>query len=438
MRCSCRPFVARYLLLVLLFLCGCRTAPDYLVAAPVVYSEGGLDPFSYLEPWQQTTYFDVLYATDRAPEGSPRNRKYGTRVGQRLRIGLAQVKVGPDEFQWQHLHDASTTNDRRRSIPLRLLSATEWAAMGRNTREEAEREQEWAELLNHQLRIAGSREVLVYVHGFNNPFASPVCRAAQLYHFLGHGQVCLAYSWPSQNSMWRYLSDLRRARASVPQFVQLLEFLAWQTDVEQINILSYSSGARVVSEGLLQLYEANAHKPLEQLRQDTKIGRVLFVASDADLQTFTEQQLIRYYDMPRSIGITVSRLDKPLRIAAFLSGAAPLGIARVPGMSPEELEELADETRLDVVDLSYSPRADLDSFRGHFYWYTNAWVLTDILASFRFHFSPAERGLLHHPSRPLWYFPDDYPQRITELLRRLIADEAAGHVEFSQPLQSSE
>ena len=98
-----------------------------------------------------------------------------------------------------------------------------------------------------------------------------------------------------------------------------------------------------------------------------------------------------------------------------------LGEAKPGDLTREELEEL-DEImpKIDVVDVSHSDRGRKGgSFSGHGYWYQNAWVATDVLSSFRWDVPPEDRGLVRMPDGETWYYPNDYPQRITTLVVRI-------------------
>jgi len=50
---------------------------------------------------------------------------------------------------------------------------------------------------------------------------------------------------------------------------------------------------------------------------------------------------------------------------------------------------------------------------GHGYWYANEWVMSDVLAIFRWNLPPGDRGLQRRENG-VWIFPKDYPQRITQ------------------------
>src|SRR5205085_8495572 len=52
---------------------------------------------------------------------------------------------------------------------------------------------------NDALKDTPRKDVLLLVHGYNNSFAGPVARAAELTYDLGFKMVPIAYCWTSQN-----------------------------------------------------------------------------------------------------------------------------------------------------------------------------------------------------------------------------------------------
>nr|NIO12441.1 hypothetical protein [Xanthomonadales bacterium]NIS63631.1 hypothetical protein [Gemmatimonadales bacterium] len=51
----------------------------------------------------------------------------------------------------------------------------------------------------------------------------------------------------------------------------------------------------------------------------------------------------------------------------------------------------------------------------------NPWVSSDVLAALRFRCPPEARGLTKLEDRPVWYFPEQYPDHITGILLERLA-----------------
>ena len=143
----------------------------------------------------------------------------------------------------------------------------------------------------------------------------------------------------------------------------------------------------------------------------------MFVASDVDLKTRrlvctadpgSRQQLIIY----------TSRNDRALGISGLLSGASRLGRPDRDDLTPEELQRLAADPRLQVIDVSDVRGAhEMGGMRGHGYWYANDWISSDITLSLRQAIPPAERCLVNLPEFPrVWRIPDGYPECLSDRL----------------------
>ena len=137
-----------------------------------------------------------------------------------------------------------------------------------------------------------------------------------------------------------------------------------------------------------------------------------------------ENDLKVFHPLPQSIRITISRDDPILRTVGAFSGGK-VGDARAEQLTEEELKEFDHVLpKIDVVDVSYFEKGrEGGSFGGHGYWYTNAWVATDVLSSFRWDVEPEVRGLARIEGEDTWYYPKDYPQRITDLVVRVRSGE---------------
>jgi esterase/lipase superfamily enzyme len=80
------------------------------------------------------------------------------------------------------------------------------------------------------------QQVLVYIHGFNTPIQSAVLQAVKLRDNMGHNGPLVVYSWASMGSVWLYLMDVSRVRATSTFLYDLLKAL-----VDQVGLVRVSS-----------------------------------------------------------------------------------------------------------------------------------------------------------------------------------------------------
>src|ERR1700749_380870 len=84
---------------------GCVARPQ-LMPTPNLYAWGNFDPFAKVPPVLQNNRVEVLYYTDRVPEGPPNDPKYGYKRSRSAAFGHAQLHIGED-VSWAKLVKAS-------------------------------------------------------------------------------------------------------------------------------------------------------------------------------------------------------------------------------------------------------------------------------------------------------------------------------------------
>ncbi|MHC5006658.1 MAG: alpha/beta hydrolase [Planctomycetota bacterium] len=385
-----------------------------MMPTPVVFWHDEIDPGAWTPEADRSTMVKVFYVTDRKASGKPEDRRYTNSRGKALQLGEAVVRIGSKHMTWEDLNAASNSSQRRRTIPIDLKNAREYGSLT-----EPEGEQAFAGAINQQLARSRNKDINIYIHGANVNFARPCLVSAELFHFLSRDGVMVAFAWPSRQSVARYFADVREAGRSAPNLTALLDFLAANTDAENINILSYSAGSRTLSKGLVGLREKYADADEAELRRALRVSNVIFAASDKDLRTFADEDLRAFYDLPSSIRIVVSENDPILRLARMLHGGSRLGSPNMGEITPEELAELVKLDKIEVINVTHTVdlREYEGGFGGHGYWYQNSWVSTDILASLRWQLPADKRGLeIVREGGRQWFFPADYPQRIDDLV----------------------
>jgi esterase/lipase superfamily enzyme len=336
-------------------------------------------------------------------------------MDDRLRLGVAAVRMGQVDATWDEICAATSGKDANPSF--RLVRASEFGHLQGDAAPGP-----FVEQIDRQLAVSPNRQVNVYVHGFRTNFDWEVEVLAKLFHCSGRRGAMVCFSWPARQSLMLYGSDVERGRKSAPHLADLLELLATRTQAERINVLAYSCGATVVTEALVELRERHRDADAAELSRRLRIGNVILAASDIDLKTFADKQLMRIQDLSQGVVIYIAKNDAALGMANFGYGASRLGRPDVSELelTQADLERAAQNTRLQVVDVTDVPGShSAGGLRGHGYWYANDWVMTDLLVIFRWQIPADERGLYRKPGLARWFFPSDYPEKVTASVRRL-------------------
>ena len=413
-------------LLFSLLLGGCQPTV-YLMPTPVALRTGELDPFKGNPNLEATNRVRIFYATNRVPVGPENQRFYTLAHEEAIHLGEAELEIGSEQTLWEKLYACSTVAEREEKWPLRLLGAREEATLwSRQAMEPLSPELErFFERLNARIDASLHRELTIYIHGANNNFYRGSAQAAQFQHFTGHNAVVLLFAWPSAANLFRYGTDVMNTAESAPVLASLLTLLARHSTARHINILAYSAGAMVLSPGLRQLRNLDGKESPETLRQKLRLGEIYYAAPDVDFRSFLHD-LSEYKEMTCNVTLTVNLEDSVLGLAQDFHGTSRAGRPDLEELSLEETRWLIEASRHTVFDIIDVGNSEIPGFPSgsHGFWYQHPWVSSDVLVQFLYHARPAERGLVRYRTEKdaiIWYFPEDYPERVVEEVKRLDA-----------------
>ena len=429
--------------LVVVLLGGCATGARQLMPTPTLYQlPGGQPVFDQAKEVGQRPDLDLLYITDRAPQTAAEAEEtgpspYGQERAKRIAFGSAQVGVVPG-LDWETLREQSQLAQRTREVNLELGEVRELGAFpdepyqitkgddGKMLRDRAELARHFdarARLqgeLQRRLAQAPKREVLLYVHGFNESFATAAYTAAELCHFLGREPVCSFFTWPASstgNFLISYTTTTESADYAVEHLKKSLRTIATTPGLEGLHILAHSRGTAVTLSAVRELgMEAIAAgkepailykiKNLVLLSPDIDVGlagqSMTSYLSDPDLVTvWPEGRLPRILD--GRLTIYASPGDRALAVSQFLFRSR----SRMGQLRPEDVPDKAQryfETggRTDLISYE-GERTDLF---GHSYFTTNPQVSTDLIQLIRYRRQLGEPGReLIRTGRVTWKFP---------------------------------
>ena len=142
----------------------------------------------------------------------------------------------------------------------------------------------FAMAVNAKLATSTRKDIYIYIHGYKVTFDNPVLVATELWHFLGYDGVFIAYAWPATPSRWAYLRDIETAAGFARNLRIFLEYLAEETQVEQIHVVGYSAGTRLVARALEQLALLNHERTAEEIHAALHLDHVILIGSDLDRQ----------------------------------------------------------------------------------------------------------------------------------------------------------
>jgi len=437
-----RPAVASLAVAALLS-AGCATPPRQLMPTPVVYQEPGGEALLTLpaDLRSGSTDVDLLYITDRGPETAPEgDSPYGQERGRRIEFGSARVEIGPN-VPWPVLERESQLAKRTRDLDLSLGRVQRLGAFPREPYPirlgtDGNRYRDDATVAGHlaarrqlqeevQRRLAQSppREVMLYVHGFNETFATAAFTAAELCHFLGREPVCAFFTWPASstgNFLISYTSTTESADYARNHLKKVIRTLATTPGVERVQLLAHSRGTALLLSAVRELFGeviSSGKEPAEALKVDNIVlfspdidvevasQMVTSIASDPDVFTVWPSGRL-----PRSLNGRFTIYSSPEDRALLISRILFRSERRVGNLRPEDVGVDAQRylAKLGNIDIIVYQGRRTDIF-GHSYFTTNPRVSSDVVELLRYGKAPGDPGrdlVRHGPI--VWEFP---PQR---------------------------
>ena len=184
------------------------------------------------------------------------------------------------------------------------------------------------------------RDVLVYVHGFNQSFETAALDAARLSDGLEFRGETMLFSWPSKNSLMGYMYDRESAMWSRDALEGMLDELILDPSVGTVHIIAHSMGTMVAVEALRQLYDRRSAS------MTNRFGAIVLASPDIDMDSFTSS-VARLGSMSRKITVLTVANDRALGTMRDMAG----GVTRVG---------IAEKPRLEALGVRVIDASDYD------------------------------------------------------------------------------
>jgi esterase/lipase superfamily enzyme len=279
----------------------------------------------------------------------------------------------------------------------------------------------FADAINAQLAVSKKKHVYIYVHGYKVVYENPVLVSAELWHFLGYDGAFIAYAWPSTPSRFAYIKDSDTAGGYARNFRLLLEFVAENTDAEEIHVIGYSNGTRLVTRAMEQLALIHEGESADEIWEQLRLRNVILVGSDLDRGVFGSYMSDGLLNVSKHLSIYMSRHDKALGVSQFLTRRQRLG--QLWGGKGGEIHPLARQALIDYQDqISFINVSDAEGSgtgNGHGYFRSSPWASSDVLMTLYYGLAPEQRGLVEQQDLPVYTFPSDYISRLWSSIEKI-------------------
>lgn len=336
-------------------------APLPMIDSTVFVLPRALTPRAWNELDSATAYVPMLIATTRRAVDAERpGFRFGTRDADALSFGLAQVSV--PSYRVRKQGDLPVAGSGANPDPTRVAFITSLLPAD---------SVRFVQRLADDLARTRSRDVLVFIHGYNSSFEDGAVRAAQLVADMGFDGSVVLFSWPSAGELTGYIRDQQTARNTGWHLLRLLRELLPQARPDRIHVLAHSMGSEVLSKAISLIDRADSLPRLAQ---------VAFAAPDVDARIFGREILPMLRRHAANVTLYASSEDDALRASRVLNGVWRLGLGG------DSLSVLGGMTTVDATRV----RGDA---LGHTL-FGNPALLSDLFALLTEGRSPADRRLL--------------------------------------------
>ncbi|MEN3369278.1 MAG: hypothetical protein V7609_1421 [Verrucomicrobiota bacterium] len=211
-------------------------------------------------------------------------------------------------------------------------------------------------------QISSERPLIVYVHGFNNTFATAAHRAALFTHQLQPDAASrpAIYSWPSASKVLAYSRDEESALLNQDRIFHFLNKLHEGDVTTPAVLIGHSLGARALTYGLRDIFLFRAGGGIHGVPKQPMFSHLVLLEADVNRLYFGEN-LLRASALCGHITLYVSKRDRALGASTFVHGGYDRLGQKVPGHEDSVLGPRASERtakKIDVIDAS-AVRSDI-------------------------------------------------------------------------------
>ncbi|MBI4757176.1 MAG: alpha/beta hydrolase [Betaproteobacteria bacterium] len=250
----------------------------------------------------------VWFGTDRNDTGSevPRER-FGDDRGSDIRYGTVEVSIPPGHVK----------GELESPLVLRPMFETPEKHVVLLRLDVQDAAQYWAGLRSRL--AAGTRNVLVFVHGYNTSFEDAAGRTAQIAWDVEFPGVPMFYSWPSRGTVAKYPHDETNVEWAQPNLRGFLRDIALNLNAEGVYLVAHSMGNRALTRAFIEL---GRELPAQKL---ALFKEVVLTAPDIDADVFRRDIAPQLVASGTAVTLYASSKDRALKASRVVHGKPRAG-----------------------------------------------------------------------------------------------------------------
>lgn len=373
---------------------------------------------------------EILYVTDRSEVGrSDRGPEYSFGRATALAFGSATVALQPTPT-WEELVRLSGQGDEQPSIALEMtkidevgkvvLTPQSLEVVERKLQRTAESQRDlelakaqFVALVKSRLEQAASKDVYLYVHGFNNSFYDAIARSAILWHSIARQGVFIAYTWPAgHGGPFGYFYDRESGEFTIFHLREMLKVLAEVPGLERLHIIAHSRGTDVATTALREINIACRAKG-EDPQKALKLETLMLAAPDLDLEVFSQRFWLENLGaVPKRTVVYFSSEDEAIGLSRWLfDSKGRIGtLSQIP-FSAAQVALIQQMPNIQLIECQVQGSAS-----SHAYVFGNPAAMSDVIAVLR---DRRDAGVSNgRPLKPMgngtWLLTNDYCAEVGE------------------------
>ena len=200
-------------------------------------------------------------------------------------------------------------------------------------------------------RPRGQRDILFFVHGYNNTTSDALLRLGQFVEDTKFNGVAVLFDWASAAKVSRYVYDLNSAMIARPAIAEIGTILA-RTNAEGYDVFAHSMGGFLIMEAIRDQVAKGQFNSAGRLRS------IILASPDIDINLF-QVQLEEIDANLETFFVLLSEDDSALRTSRRIAG----GVPRVGAAKAEDLSELG-VVAIDLTEVDDSASGSHSKFAG--------------------------------------------------------------------------
>jgi len=397
------------------FLSACSPRDGMLAATPAMFaapqSRAAVDS---AKPVNASDDLNLLYVTDRAPTTDPQTNalSYGSERSHTMGFGSVDIRIEPDSNGAIEEMKLGEIKEIGRFPEVPYPAVVTSSGYRRAPEVVAAHERAVASLqgeIRRRLAKTERKEVVVFIHGYNNTFNDAADAMGTICSLLGRDFVCVLLTWPAGGSRGAFLGynvDRESGEFAVADVRKAIRAIGQTKGVRGVHFIAHSRGTDVLASAFQQL-GAEAYVSRSSITDNLRVKNIVLFAPDIDIDVAATKIFDVFsdpdapYGARKNPGATIKQgrfhvtmysnpADQALGLSSSIFGSTlRLGQLDLSGWQAKALRPDPGHI-VDLIEVDENTGAF-----GHGYFLSNQAVRSDLVALIRDRLKPGD------PGRPL-------------------------------------